>query len=134
MSVADISNHELAPILRGIGESQERAVATFAEDGSCIEYLTEAAKRLHARGHGAALGLTSQQMPSCDLMSEPTDITQVIATAMDGANKSGAIYGFEMCRLAVIALLYDEAAAGGRTSLAAVADLVVKVKALQLPQ
>lgn len=71
-----------------------------------------------------------------DSPNKPTDISQVVAAAMDNANKSGAIYGFEMCRLAVIGLLYDEAMAAveGRSTLAAVTDLVVKVKALQLPQ
>lgn len=72
-------------------------------------------------------------------MDKPTpaaDNNQVIASTMDGANKSGAIYGFEMCRLAVIGLLYDEATAAveGRSTLAAVSDLVAKVKALQLPK
>lgn len=64
------------------------------------------------------------------------DITQFVDSAIKRANDTGAHYGFEMAKLAVIGLLYDEAMAAieGRGTLTAMADLVLKVKALQLPQ
>lgn len=41
-----LTDKQLAARLRGIGASQELALMAFAEDGSCTEYLIEAASRL----------------------------------------------------------------------------------------
>lgn len=43
---AALSNVQLATVLLAIGESQETALMSFTEDGSCVEYLREAATRI----------------------------------------------------------------------------------------
>lgn len=46
MSASKLSNEKLANVLRAIGKDQETAILSFTEDGSCLEYLIEAANRL----------------------------------------------------------------------------------------
>lgn len=46
-----LTNRQLAARLRGIGASQELALMAFAEDGSCTEYLIDAAARLEVLGN-----------------------------------------------------------------------------------
>jgi len=44
--MSHLTNKQLASRLRGIGASQKLALLAFAEDGSCTEYLIDAAARL----------------------------------------------------------------------------------------
>jgi hypothetical protein len=69
-------------------------------------------------------------------MSANVAMAEIVNRAVVAANDAGARYGFEMAKLTVVGLLYDEmaAAAGQGRDVTTVRELVTKVQALQMPK